>query len=60
MDSQQHIKHQISTTLGDSANEFDIDAIADDIFAHYGRSISTIDVIPSDHYWQIVLRHHFE
>lgn len=49
------IAHQISLTLADSIDSFDMDAILDDL-AEAGVTDS-VDDIDSDTYWEIVNRH---
>lgn len=51
----QDIAYQVSTTLGDHAADYDIDAIAEEIQTQYGPA--SIDDVPNDEYWQIVERH---
>jgi hypothetical protein len=49
------IAHQVSLTLDDHADSFDIDAILDDL-AEAGVTTS-VDDIDSDTYWEIIRRH---
>jgi hypothetical protein len=49
------IAHQVSITLGDSTESFDMEAILDDL-AEAGVTDS-VDDVDSDTYWEIVNRH---
>jgi hypothetical protein len=49
------IAHQVSLTLGDYTDSFDLDAILDDL-AEAGAE-SSVDDISSDTYWAIIERH---
>ncbi|MFF8953900.1 hypothetical protein ACF09I_34640 [Streptomyces sp. NPDC014940] len=49
------IAHQVSLTLGDSIESFDMDAILDDL--DEAGVTSSVDDIDSDTYWEIVRRH---
>lgn len=57
MPSTRDIADQVRTTLGDHPEDFDVDAIVEEIGDTYGRDIASIDVIPSDEYWAIVEKH---
>ncbi|MET8746367.1 hypothetical protein [Streptomyces sp. NPDC004728] len=55
--NRQDIAHQVSTTLGDHADDYDIDGIVDDLVAAHGGQISSIDDFDSESYWAIVETH---
>lgn len=48
--------HQVSLTLGDHANDFDIDAIVEELTGIYGHLLG-IDDVPAQEYWAIVRKH---
>jgi hypothetical protein len=50
------LAHEISTTLGDHADDYDIDAIARELIDRHGP-IRRIDEVPTDLYWRIVSKH---
>ena len=50
------LAHQVSVTLGDHADDYDIDAIVGDLVDANG-SIESIDAVPSDSYWDTVRKH---
>ncbi|MFE4915864.1 hypothetical protein ACFRCX_30635 [Streptomyces sp. NPDC056652] len=54
--NRQDIAHQVSTTLGDHTEDFDIDAIMDDLVTENGP-IANIDAVDSDTYWATVRKH---
>lgn len=57
MDTQT-LADEVTTTLGDSADDFDVAAIVEEIGDTYGRdNIRTVDDVPSDEYWTIVRKH---
>lgn len=49
---RQALTSQVTTTLGDHADDFYIDAIVDEISRDYG--FIDIDEIPHSEYWDIV------
>lgn len=51
------IAHQISLTLGDSVESFDIDGIVDDLIAAHDGDLENIDDFDSESYWAIVETH---
>ncbi|NJP70055.1 hypothetical protein [Streptomyces sp. C1-2] len=51
------IAHQVSLTLGDSAESFDIDGIVDDLIAAHDGDLDSIDDFDSQSYWAIVETH---
>lgn len=51
--SRQDLEYQVSQTLGDHIEDFDIPAIVTALQKHYGE-LTSIDQIDSDHYWEIV------
>lgn len=52
----QDIAYAVSTTLGDHIDDYDIDAIVEEIRLEYG-AIGSIDDVPTDAYWKIVEKH---
>jgi hypothetical protein len=52
----EDLKHQVSTTLGDHPEDFEIGAIVQEIVQEFGP-IGSIDAVPSERYWAIVERH---
>lgn len=54
--NRQDIAHQVSTTLGDHIEDFDIDAIVDDLVEENG-TLSSIDDVDSAAYWATVEKH---
>jgi hypothetical protein len=52
--NRTEIAHQVSLTLGDHADSFDMDGILDDL-AEAG--VTSVDDIDPDAYWKIVERH---
>ncbi len=55
--NKQDLAYAISTTLGDHIEDFDIDAIVEEIGATYGFDIAGIDDIPADEYAALIERH---
>jgi hypothetical protein len=53
--NRQDIAHQVSTTLGDHADDYDINAIVDDL-GQAGVE-SSVDDVDSDTYGGIVRKH---
>jgi hypothetical protein len=53
--NRQDIAHQVSLTLGDRPEDFDIDAIVNDL-GEAGVKTS-VDDVDSDTYWDIVRKH---
>jgi hypothetical protein len=51
------LAYQISLTLGDHADDFDIDAILDDLIANHDGPLISIDDIDSGTYWATVEKH---
>ncbi|WP_042174658.1 hypothetical protein [Streptomyces sp. NBRC 110035] len=51
------IAHQVSTTLGDHADDFNIDGIVDDLIAAHDGNLASIDDFDSQSYWAIVETH---
>lgn len=57
MDTQT-ITDQVTTTLGDSAADFDVEAIVTEIGDTFGRdAITSVDDVPDAQYWEIVRKH---
>lgn len=56
--NRQDIAHQISTTLGDHTEDFDIDAIVDDLINAHDGNLTAVDDFDSESYWAIVETHH--
>lgn len=57
MDTQT-ITDQVTATLGDSAGDFDVEAIVEEIGDRFGRdTVRTVDDVPSEAYWDIVRKH---
>lgn len=54
---RQDIAHQVSTTLGDHADDYDIDGIVDDLIANHDGDLAGIDDFDSQSYWAIVETH---
>src|SRR5882757_4701442 len=46
----------IATALSDHGEDYDLDALIDDLHTRYG--IVPIDDIPTDEFWEIAARHH--
>jgi hypothetical protein len=55
--TRSELAHQVSLTLGDSAADYDIDAIVEDLIAAHDGQLNTIDDIDSESYWAIVETH---
>ena len=55
--NRQDIAHQVSTTLGDHIDDYDINAIVEDLIASHDGSIKNIDDFDSQSYWAIVETH---
>ncbi|MGW0984258.1 hypothetical protein ACWD33_25985 [Streptomyces xiamenensis] len=55
--NRQDIAHQVSTTLGDHIEDFDVDSIVDDLVASHDGELSSIDDFESQSYWAIVESH---
>jgi hypothetical protein len=51
------IAHQVSTTLGDHADDYDIDAIVNDLIDSHDGELNSVDDIDGDTYWAIVEKH---
>lgn len=49
------MRAQVLVTLGDHVNDFDVDALVEDLHSTYGRV--DVDTIPPADYWGIVKRH---
>ncbi|KPC69073.1 hypothetical protein ADL27_54910 [Streptomyces sp. NRRL F-6602] len=52
--NRSDIAHQVSITLGDHADDFDIDAIVDDLAAAHDGDLNSVDDLDSQSYWAIV------
>ena len=52
----QRLAEQITPTLGDVPQDFDLDAIVEEIGEAYGFDID-VNAIPSEEYWAIVGKH---
>jgi outer membrane receptor protein involved in Fe transport len=52
---RQDIAQQVSTTLGDHVEDYDIDAIVDDLGAAGVKT--SVDDVDHDTYWGIVRKH---
>ena len=55
--NRQDIAHQVSTTLGDHVDDFNIDGIVDNLIAAHDGQIDSIDDFDSQSYWAIVESH---
>lgn len=55
--NRQDIAHQVSLTLGDHAEDYNIDAIVDDLIAAHDGKLTSIDDFDSQSYWAIVEAH---
>jgi hypothetical protein len=55
--NRSDLAHQVSLTLGDSAESFDIEAIVDDLIAAHDGDLNSIDDFDSQSYWAIVETH---
>jgi hypothetical protein len=55
--NRTEIAYQVSTTLGDHVEDYDIDAIVDDLVKNYDGSLASIDDFESESYWAIVESH---
>jgi hypothetical protein len=55
--NRQDIAHQVSTTLGDHADDYDIDGIVSDLIANYDGDLNSIDDFESQSYWAVVETH---
>lgn len=53
----EKLADQIRTTLGDHPEDFDVDAIVEEIGDTYGRDTVSVDAIPSSEYWDIAHKH---
>lgn len=51
------IAHQVSITLGDHADDYNIDGIVDDLIASHDGALDSIDDFDSQSYWAIVETH---
>jgi hypothetical protein len=51
------IAHQVSLTLGDHADDYDVEAIIDDLTEAHDGPLNSIDDIDSETYWAIVEKH---
>lgn len=56
MARRTQVTQQVTETLGDTADGFDIPAIVEAIYSEYGPQASMEDV-PEDEYWKIVKQH---
>lgn len=55
--NRQDIAHQVSLSLGDHHEDFDIDGIVDDLAAAHDGELNSIDDFDSESYWAIVETH---
>lgn len=55
--NRQDIASQVTTTLGDHPEDFDIDGIVDDLIASHGGELNSVDDFESESYWAIVETH---
>ena len=55
--NRQDIARQVSTTLGDHAADYDIEAIVDDLITAHDGELASIDDFDSQSYWAIVETH---
>lgn len=55
--NRSDIAHQVSTTLGDHAADFNIDGIVDNLIAAHDGDLTSIDDFDSQSYWAIVETH---
>lgn len=55
--NRKEIAQQVATTLGDHPEDFDIDAIVDDLIAAHDGELDSIDDFDSQSYWAIVETH---
>lgn len=58
MTNTKELEHQVSLTLGDHIEDFDIPAIVRDLIAAApGGTLGNIDDVEHDAYWAIVSKH---
>ncbi|MEV6165741.1 hypothetical protein AB0L71_28275 [Streptomyces sp. NPDC052052] len=55
--NRQDIAHQVSLTLGDHIEDFNVDGIVDDLIAAHDGNLTSIDDFDSQAYWAIVETH---
>lgn len=55
--NRQDIAQQVATTLGDHANDFNVDGIVEDLIAAHDGDLTSIDDFDSESYWAIVETH---
>ena len=55
--NRQDIARQVTATLGDHPEDFDIDAIVDDLVRAHDGDLRSIDDFESESYWAIVETH---
>lgn len=55
--NRQDIANQVTTTLGDHPQDFDVDAIVDDLIAAHDGEVNSVDDFDSESYWAIVETH---
>ncbi|NUV54603.1 hypothetical protein G6W51_17125 [Streptomyces coelicolor] len=55
--NRQDITRQVTTTLGDHPEDFNIDGIVDDLIAAHDGDLNSIDDFDSESYWAIVETH---
>lgn len=55
--NRQDITRQVTTTLGDHPQDFNIDGIVDDLIAAHDGDLNSIDDFGSQAYWAIVETH---
>lgn len=54
--TRQQLQYDVSVTLAEFIGDFDIPAIVEQLIETYGP-LDTLDVIPTDEYWEIVKRY---
>ena len=55
--NRRDIAAQVTTSLGDHPQDFDIEAIVDDLIAAHDGDLNSIDDFDSQSYWAIVETH---
>ncbi|GAA1011541.1 hypothetical protein ACFQWA_27905 [Streptomyces thermogriseus] len=53
----QDLAYQVSLTLGDHADDYDIDGIVKDLLNVHDGELTSIDDVDSELYWDIVKKH---
>lgn len=55
--NRRDLAAQVTTTLGDRASDFDVNAIVDDLIAAHDGEITSVDDFSSESYWAVVETH---